>query len=146
MEPIVSDDELVDLVSAWYGQGLVTDTNLARLKDRYLLDLGATTCTSCPNWKQDMLTHFRLYLRSIGRTLMATTTNKYQIKADIGSFHSAAHGTIFTNANVASPGVTPISDDIIAELKKLDEGYAEYFEANPDYVAPEAKKKDEDKK
>ncbi|QKZ15199.1 hypothetical protein [Spirosoma sp. KUDC1026] len=151
MEPITSDDELAEIISAWYGQGILSDENLARLKARYLLDLGATTCTSCPNWKNDMLTHFRLHLRRINKTIMATTTNKYMVNPEVGSFHSPSHGTIFSNSPAATTGVTPLNDEAAEALLKMDEGYKELIILNPDYKAPaastgEAKKKDDDKK
>lgn len=144
---VTDDAELQQLVSDWYGLGILSDANKARLRARYLSDLGASTCTTCPDWLRDMQTHFRIYLKSQNLFIMSPVQNEYMVAESIGSFYYFGTGTLITNGvGDPSPGVTFLTDELAHGILKASPELKEHVIKNPEYVAPDAKKKGDDAK
>lgn len=115
------------------GGGSLTDLEFSELKTEYLHQLGVSTCTTCPHWKEDMFFHFRGYLKSLHIPIMAQT-NKYMIRKETGSIRLPGEGLSLVNKGGFGNELT----DEMAEavLKKYPELSADIIE-NPDYEAPQ---------
>ncbi len=130
----MSGGELYRIVSLWVNTGILSSEDETTLKAEYLRQLGTTTCTSCPNWKQDMFMHFRAYLRTINHGIMSA--NQYTLAPGTGSIYVAGIGNVVAPHN-AAPGNIPLTDEIAADLLKRDKGYAEHIVKDPDYKKKE---------
>ena len=136
-------DELYTIVSRWYGEGVISDTDRQRLRSAYLAELGTTTCTTCPDFWRDVQHHYRYFLKSQNRIVMSPN-NKYMVADSVGSLFIAGIGLVVNAKNI--PGTIALTDELATAIFGISPDFKEYIIENPDYVAPvvtEAKKKED---
>lgn len=136
----MTDQELYDIVSRWYGEYVITPLDFQRLKVRYLQEQGfdPSKCTTCPDFPSEVQHYYRVYLKSIGLTVMSSN-RKYILAPNVGSIRMSGEGESLTNANLTNER----AEGILSVMPEMAENIID----NPDYVAPTptAKKKDETK-
>jgi len=128
----MSDDRLYELWSRWAvdGSGAISALEFNELKDEYLSQLGASTCTSCPDWRQDMFVHFRSYLKGLNKNVYLMQTTKFIIDPKFGSIHLPGEGKSIVNRGGVG---TVLTDEIAETLLAKNPELSEFIIKNPDY-------------
>lgn len=132
-------DELEQIVSRWYGEGVISDADRQRLRDAYLKEIGVVSCTICPDFWRDVQHHWRYYLKQNNIVVMSPN-NKYKVSDTTGSLYVAGVGLVVNSKNV--PGTVALTDELAVKLYEISEDFKEHIVENPEYVAPAKKKED----